>query len=136
MKFKKKAKVSTEIPTASMPDIVFMLLLFFMVSTVFRQSVGFPINLPTAMKIKKLEAKKNVAVIWVNAKGDISIDDNLVLVKDVAPIINKKLHDNKNLIISFKSDKNTRMGLVNDIQNQLRKAGALRMNYCAKYGST
>ena len=58
MKINKKSKVSTEIPTASMPDIVFMLLLFFMVSTVIRQSAGLPLDLPIAKRIEKLEAKK------------------------------------------------------------------------------
>ena len=57
MNIQKKSKVSTDIPTASMPDIVFMLLLFFMVSTVIRQSAGLPLDLPIAKRIEKLEAK-------------------------------------------------------------------------------
>ena len=134
MEFKKKAKVSTEIPTASMPDIVFMLLLFFMVSTVFRQSTGLPVDLPVAKKIVKLEAKKNVVNIWADAQGEISIDDNLVRVADIAKIMYKKRTENPMLITSFKFDRTVKMGLVTQIQQKLREVGALKVNYCAKFG--
>lgn len=135
MEFKKKSKVSTEIPTASMPDIVFMLLLFFMVSTVFRQSTGLPIDLPVARMIKKLEAKKNVTNIWADAQGTISIDDKLLdKVTDLYPIIYQKRIEIPKLVVSFKFDKNAKMGTVSDIQQELRKANALMVNYCAKFG--
>lgn len=135
MKFKKKSKVSTEIPTASMPDIVFMLLLFFMVTTVFRQFSGIPVDLPTAKKIKKLDAKKNVVNIWANKDGEISIDDKIVEVNAVDNVMYEKVVDNPNITTSLKIDRGTDMGLVTDIQEELRTAGAYRVNYCAKSGS-
>ena len=135
MEIKKKSKVSTEIPTASMPDIVFMLLLFFMVSTVFRQSTGIPVDLPVARMIKKLEAKKNVTNVWADAQGTISIDDKIINeVSDLYPIIYQKRVEIPKLVVSFKFDKDARMGLVSDIQQELRKADALMVNYCAKFG--
>ena len=135
MEFKKKSKVSTEIPTASMPDIVFMLLLFFMVSTVFRQSTGIPVDLPVARMIKKLDAKKNVTNIWADAQGNISIDDLIIdRVTDIRTIIYNKRVDIPKLVVSFKFDRFTNMGLVSDIQQELRKADALKVNYCAKFG--
>ncbi|RKY82622.1 biopolymer transporter ExbD [candidate division KSB1 bacterium] len=134
MEFKKKTKVSTEIPTASMPDIVFMLLLFFMVTTVFRQFSGLPVELPRAKRIEKLEAKKNVTNIYANVQGEISIDDKLVRVKDIALLMYQKRKANPKLIVSLKLDKNVKMGIVTDIQQQLREADALRVNYCSKYG--
>ena len=134
MEFKKKSKVSTEIPTASMPDIVFMLLLFFMVSTVFRQFTGLPIDLPIAKKIEKLEAKKNVTNIWASAQGDISIDDKLVDMKDIRSIMYDKRIENAHIIVSLKFDRSVNMGIVTDIHQELRKADALRVNYCAIYG--
>ncbi len=48
MKFEKKEKAAAEIPTASMPDIIFMLLIFFMVSAVFKEFRGLPVTLPSA----------------------------------------------------------------------------------------
>jgi biopolymer transport protein ExbD len=135
MEFKRKSKVGTEIPTASMPDIVFMLLLFFMVSTVFRTFTGLPVNLPVARMIKKLEAKKNVTNIWANAQGEISIDDKLIFrMSDIRRIIYQKRVENPKIVVSFKFDRFASMGVVTDIQQELREADALKVNYCAKYG--
>ncbi len=133
MEFRKKSKTSTEIPTSSMPDIVFMLLLFFMVSTVFRQSSGIPLDLPTAKKIEKLEAKTNVVNIWADGK-DVSIDDKLVRVVDLRSIVYGKYVANPKLIISLKIDRSVEMNLLTAIHSELREAGALKVNYCAKFG--
>jgi biopolymer transport protein ExbD len=134
MAIKKKVKVSTEIPTASMPDIVFMLLLFFMVSTVFRQFTGLPIDLPTAKKIVKLDAKKNVTNIWADAKGELSIDDKIVRIADVSKIIYKKRVENPRLVVSLKVDRSANMKVVTDVHEELREADALKVNYSAKFG--
>jgi len=134
MKFKKKSKVSQEIPTASMPDIVFMLLLFFMVSTVFRQYTGLKIDLPTAKRIIKLEAKKNVAHIWADMEGHISIEDKIVDVYQIDDIMYEKRVSNPKIVVSLKFDKNVQMSLVTDIHEALRSADALNVNYTAKYG--
>jgi biopolymer transport protein ExbD len=134
MKIKKKMKVSEEIPTASMPDIVFMLLLFFMVSTVFRQYTGLPIDLPTAKKIEKLEAKKNVTNIWANSQGELSIDDKIVRIADISKVIYKKRVENPRLVVSLKVDRSANMQVVTDVHEKLREADALKVNYSAKFG--
>lgn len=135
MKINRKSKISEEIPTASMPDIVFMLLLFFMVATVIRTSTGLPIDLPIAKRIEKLEAKKNVASLWANAQGEISIDDKIVQTKDIARIMYDKRIENPKLIVSLKFDRAASMGLVTDVHEKLREADALKVNYCAIFGS-
>lgn len=135
MEFKKKSKVSTEIPTASMPDIVFMLLLFFMVTTVFRQVVGIPVELPEAQRIMKLDAKNNVTNVYANAEGDISIDDKLVRTSEIRHIMYRKRVEQPRLVVSMKLDEAAKMRLVIDIQQELREADALVVNYCAKYGN-
>jgi biopolymer transport protein ExbD len=134
MKISRKSKLKTEIPTASMPDIVFMLLLFFMVSTVFRQYTGLPVNLPEAKKIIKLEAKKNVTSLYANQKGEIMIDDKFVTLGDIRHIMYDKRVENPRLIVSLKVDRNADMSLITDIHEELREADALKVNYCAKYG--
>ena len=136
MQFKKKSKVTTEIPTASLPDIVFMLLLFFMVTTVLRRSVGLPdIELPVAKKIQKLEAKKNVTHIYANSIGEISIDDKLIRTANIRKVMYKKRIENPRTIASLKVDRNAPMYVVTDIQQELREAGVLPINYTAVYGS-
>jgi biopolymer transport protein ExbD len=141
MEFKKKLRVTTDIPTASMPDIVFMLLLFFMVTTVFRQYSGLQIDLPKAQRIKKLEAKKNVVNIWANREGEVTIDDYEIQgdlisekMKEVENKMREKIAENPKLITSLKFDRITNMGLVSDIQQRLRVSNALKVNYCAKFG--
>lgn len=136
IKFKKKQKASAQIPTASMPDIVFMLLLFFMVSTVMKEYTGLPVNLPTAHKIEKLPGKRNVLHIWIDKDGRISIDDKLVELGAVKNIVYNKLVENPRIIVSMKIDKDSDMGAVMDVQQELRKANALRINYSAKYGES
>jgi len=134
MKISRKSKVKTEIPTASLPDIVFMLLLFFMVSTVFRQYTGLPVNLPEAQKIKKLEAKKNVTSLYANQKGEIMIDDKFVDLNRIRHIMYEKRVENPKIIVSLKVDRFSDMSLLTDIHEELREADALKVNYCAKYG--
>ena len=133
VKFEKKQTASTQIPTASMPDIVFMLLLFFMVSTVFKEFTGLPVELPSAHQIEKLPGKRNVSYIWIDKDGRISIDDKLVDVKQVANIMYQKRVANPRIVVSLKVDKDADMGVVMDVQQQLREADALKVNYSAKY---
>lgn len=137
MKFTRKSKVTTGIPTASLPDIVFLLLIFFMVTTVFKEFTGLQVKLPTAKQIEKLPGKRDVAYIWADAAGRISIDDKLVQISDIADIMYKKradrLHPLK--VVSMKIDAKVKMGLVTDIQEELRKADALNINYSAKAAS-
>lgn len=131
MKFeKKRAGTKQEIPTASMPDIVFMLLLFFMVTTTLREvDVLVQYKLPDAKAIEKIENKRLIQYIWVGKSGRIQINDSIVKLDDVEPIIYAKRQELPNVIVSLRIDKNTDMGLVTDIQQALRKATALRINY-------
>lgn len=129
---KKRASTKQEIPTSSMPDIIFMLLLFFMVTTTLREvEVYVDYSLPEAKAIEKIENKRLISYIWVGKDKRIQINDNLVELKDVQDIMYKKATELPNVIVSMRVDKNTDMGLVTDIQQELRKAHCLRLNYSA-----
>ena len=132
MKFNKKIKLDTEIPTASMPDIIFMLLIFFMVTTVLREYSGLPVNLPRAKRIEKLKSKRHTTHIWVSKEGLISIEDKLYPVEDVRHVMYEKRSSNPQIVVSLKSDEEARMGTVSGIHNELRKADALKLNYSTK----
>lgn len=133
MKFQKKiAKAKSEIPTTSMPDIVFMLLLFFMVTTTMREhDVKVQFTLPEASAIEKIENKRLVSYIWVGKDGRIQIDDNIVKIDQIQKIMYQKRVELPNIIVSLRIDKNSKMGVVTDIQQELRKAYCLRINYSA-----
>lgn len=129
MKFTRKTKLSSEIPTASMPDIIFMLLIFFMVTTVLREFSGLPVNLPKAVRIEKLKSKNHTAHIWVSKEGLISIEDKLFNTDDIRHIMYEKRAADPQLIVSLKADERSRMKLISSIHNELRKADALALNY-------
>ncbi|NLT51942.1 MAG: biopolymer transporter ExbD [Ignavibacteria bacterium] len=133
MKFeKKRATTKQEIPTASLPDIVFMLLLFFLVSSTLREvEVLVKFKLPEAKAIEKIENKRLVSYIWVGDDGRIQVDDNIVQVKDIQDIMYKKRENMPQVIVSLRVDRTSNMGVVTDIQQELRKAYCLRINYSA-----
>jgi len=133
MTFTKKQRASETIPTSSMPDIIFMLLIFFMVTTVFKEFRGLPILTPSARSTEKVEAKRNITYVWTDKNNRISIDDKIVPVNMVSGLIGEKYAANRRLIISLKIDKEVKMGMVSDIQEQLREAYALRINYSTRF---
>ncbi|HIB30035.1 MAG TPA: biopolymer transporter ExbD [Candidatus Marinimicrobia bacterium] len=132
MKFIRKTTLSSEIPTASMPDIIFMLLIFFMVTTVLREFSGLPIEIPKAKRIEKLKSKRHTSHIWISKEGLISIEDRLFNIENVRNIIYDKRVADPQIVISLKADESARMGLVSGIHNELRKADALKLNYSTK----
>jgi biopolymer transport protein ExbD len=133
MKFeKKRASTKQEIPTASMPDIIFMLLLFFMVTTTLRETqVLVNYTLPEAKAIEKIENKRLISYIWVGKDERIQINDSIVKMNEIQNIMYAKRQALPNVIVSLRIDKNIDMGFVTDIQQELRKAFCLRINYSA-----
>ena len=132
MKFSRKTKISSEIPTSSMPDIIFMLLIFFMVTTVLREYSGLPVNIPKAEKIEKLKGKRHTAHIWISKEGLVSINDRLFAVQDVAKIMYDKRVSDPQVIVSLKADEEAKMELISSIHEELREADALKLNYSTK----
>lgn len=129
MEFNRKAKVGSNIPTASMADISFLLLVFFMVTTVFVRYRGVPVTLPKAEKVEKLEMRRHVTSVWVTQDGQINIDDAMVPLDQVGPVIYAKLSTNPRLVISIKGDARSQFGRVSDLLQELRRVEALRVNF-------
>lgn len=129
MKFARKSRVGALVPTCSMADIAFLLMVFFMVSTVFVRYRGIPVILPEAERIEQLEMRRHVTGIWVGANGAINIDDRMVPLDQVGRIIHAKLTANPRLIISVKGDGRAEFGQISDVLQELRKVEALRVNF-------
>ena len=125
--------------TASLPDIVFMLLIFFMVSTVLReQNIQVRTQLPQAEALTKIDQKRLISKIHIGPlkKGEnegqtaIQIDDALIENRRaIRNIMYNKLQAQPKLIASLKVDQESEMEIVNEVQQELREAGALRINY-------
>ncbi|HBF87008.1 MAG TPA: biopolymer transporter ExbD [Bacteroidales bacterium] len=149
-KFKKKTgSGSQQLSTASLPDIVFMLLFFFMVTTVMRETELFVINkLPGATEIKKLEKKSLVSYIYVGAprpafqttygtEPKIQLNDQFAKVSDIKEYISQErdARDESEVPLmttSLKVDEKTKMGIVTEIKQELRQCNALKINYSAR----
>lgn len=133
MKFSKKlAQTQQTIPTSSLPDIIFMLLIFFMVTTVLREvDILVEYQLPEAIAVEKIDNKRLLSYIWVGRDERIQIDDSIVPVDAISNIAYGKRMNNPNIIMSLRVDRGSRMGIVSDIQQELRRADALRINYSA-----
>lgn len=136
MKFERKEESKPAIPTASLPDIIFMLLIFFMVSTVFKEFRGIPVALPTARRIEKLPGKRDVAYVYLDRRGTIMIDDRIVSMSDIHDIMYAKRADKEHplKVTSLKFDREIKMRNVNEVHEELKKADALNINYSAKSG--
>ncbi len=141
--FKKKSKAQPDIPTASLPDIIFMLLIFFMVTTVLRETtVQVRTILPQAEALTKIDQKRLVSYLWIGPKkisgtelGEtgVQIDDALIEnLTDVRAIMYRKLVEQPKLIVSLKVDQTSEMGVLMDVQQELREAGTLRVNFSTK----
>ncbi|RXP44475.1 biopolymer transporter ExbD [Lutibacter sp. HS1-25] len=148
-KFKKKKKGLPAISTASLPDIVFMLLFFFMVSTTMRETdllIKKP-NLPVANEVKKLEMKSLVSTIYVGKSKDariagdkIQVNDKIIDVKDVPSFILseqalRKEEEVKFMTTSIKADKEANVGTILDIKEQLRDINALKVSFSTTKGN-
>ena len=139
--FKRKSQAKQEIPTASMPDIVFMLLIFFMVTTVLREvTIKVQSRLPHAESVQKIEQKRLVSYVYagpIKTGSDagtvaIQIDDALVEMTTIRLIMYQKLIEQPRLIVSLRIDEIVEMGMVTDVQQELRQAGTYRINYSTK----
>jgi len=127
MRFHKGKEEPANIPTSSMADIAFLLILFFMVTTVFRAETGLKVILPKAEEGRKLPSK-GIAHIYVAKDGLISIDDNQYTKDQIAMVMARKIQVDPSVIVSLRIDKDAKYDVVGDIFDQLSEAKALRVS--------
>ncbi|MCE5249712.1 biopolymer transporter ExbD [bacterium] len=132
IRFKKRLKIEQDIPTGPMADISFLLIIFFMVTTVFVVYRGFPVDLPAAKRIDPLKSRRNVVSIWVGANGRTMVDEFTVNIEDIAGVVNGKLQENPRIIVQVKSDKDTPYRTISGVIEELKKANANRVSFIAK----
>ena len=131
MKLQRKTHTSRQISTSSMPDIIFMLLIFFMVTTVMREYEGLDIIMPRAKMIEKLESKRHTSYVWATKDGLVSVDDRIININDLSGLMYSKIVKDPKITVSLKADEKTTMKLITDIHSQLRTANALKLSYSA-----
>ena len=135
-----------KINTASLPDIVFMLLFFFMTTTVMREvELKIGVNVPEATQGKKLEKKSLASFIYIGiplqnlrstfgSEPKIQLNDSFKEVSDIRDFIVQEREqlnedDKSKMLVSLKIDRNTKMGIVVEVKQALRIANALKIMY-------
>jgi biopolymer transport protein ExbD len=127
---KRGVSPKTEIPTASMADISFLLFIFFVSTTIFRMEDGLPVTLPRAETV--VEQKRELVVrVWIDAAGRVSIQDKIVTAKDIEGIMKRLLDENPALVVAFNADQRTPSKAVAEVIEQLKKANAVRVTFTA-----
>lgn len=146
---KEKSGKQTSINTASLPDIIFMLLFFFMVTTTMRETTLFVrTQMPPATEVQKLERKSLVSFIYIGppiqyqifgTEPRIQLNDAFASVSDIAPFVAAEREARNEaerplITTSMKVDRETRMGIVTDVKQELRMSNALKINYSTTRG--
>ncbi|MEX0723526.1 MAG: biopolymer transporter ExbD [Gracilimonas sp.] len=140
---KKQAGTKQEVPTSAMPDVIFILLFFFMVTTVLREvTLQVRVNLTQAENIEKIEQKRLLSYIYIgperlsgNRLGEDKVQIDDAIVDDLGAIrtlMYDKLREQPKLIVSLRVDETSNFGLLTDVQEELKKASTFRINYSTR----
>ena len=139
-----------ELNTASLPDLIFTLLFFFMLVTHMRKTtVKVKYQVPQGTELTKLVKKSAISYIYIGtptdatgeALGDsmcVQLNDKIVDLKDIKGYLAKERQtmsatDRKQMSASVRADKNTPMGMINDIKQSLRESNVLKVNFAATF---
>ncbi|UCE08886.1 MAG: biopolymer transporter ExbD [bacterium] len=127
MVVEKKKERSSEIPTSSLADIAFLLLIFFLVTTTIDVDKGIGLVLPPKGEAKEV-SKKNITNLLINAEGKVMIDDQITDIPMIKNIIKEKITRNPNLIVSVKTDEKTKYRHYIQVLDQLKQANAKKIS--------
>ncbi len=118
---------SSEIPTASLADIAFLLLVFFLVTTTIDTDKGLSLALPPKGETKEVR-KKNIANILINAEGQVMLNEEPIEITMIRERARQMLRENPNLIFSVKTDRKTKYQVYIKVLDQLKQANAQRIS--------
>ncbi len=127
MLVEKKKSREQEIPMASLADIAFLLLIFFLVTTTIDVDRGIGLTLPAKGEETEVRSK-NITNILLNAQGEVAIDGEMVALHDIARVIREKIAENENLIVSVKTDRLTKYDVYVQALDELKVAKATRIS--------
>ena len=128
---RRQSRVAPEIPTASMADIAFLLIVFFLVTTTMNQDKGLSLHLPPVGETKEVR-EKNILNVWINARDQIAFFENEQLTPvpfaELKGSIEGRLQENENLIVSLKTERGATYRTFVDVLDELKLAGATKIS--------
>ena len=132
--FERKSKASSEVPSSSLADIAFLLLIFFMVTTVFQADRDRPIEWPEAAAAEKIDEKqKNIVMIWMERDGTVFMNDQPYPMEDVHTVVAPLYAASERaLVISIRGDREVPYRFMDQLQQELVAAGVVRVVFAAQ----
>jgi biopolymer transport protein ExbD len=132
--FQRKNKASSDIPSSSLADIAFLLLIFFMVTTVFQTDRDRPIEWPEAEAAEKIDEKqKNILNIWMQRDGTVFMNDQPFALEDVSQYVAPLYAASERaLVISIRGDREVPYRYIDVLQKELVEAGVVRVLFAAQ----
>jgi biopolymer transport protein ExbD len=128
MRFRDKEESQATIPTASMADIAFLLIIFFMVTTIFATEKGLQIVLPEPVEVKIKQ--ENITKVYVDGQGIVRLDGEIVEdVTDLKDLVKTKLAENESLVVAMKTERECPYGRMIAVFDQLKMAEAKRISF-------
>jgi biopolymer transport protein ExbD len=128
LQLRKKTQVEATIPTASMADIAFLLIIFFMTTTIFATEAGLTIVLPEKEGEVKVKSE-NILTILTNKDGVVRIGDEEVSIDRIQSVVEQKLAENDELVVSLKTARQCRYGRMIEVFDKVKLAGAERISF-------
>jgi biopolymer transport protein ExbD len=125
---KKKKRISQDIHAGAMSDIAFLLLIFFLVSTIFALEQGIPLVLPGKTSSNVKMKRKDILVVEAHANGAIVVDKNVVPLSSLRGLIERRVAETEKLVVVVESHPDSDYGLMVDILDELRLANARRIS--------
>ena len=133
MLVEKKKSRKSDIPMASLADIAFLLLIFFLVTTTIDVDRGIGLSLPA--KGEETEVRtKNITNLLINSQGEILLDNEIIAINEIARRIEQKIQENPNLIVSVKTDRETKYDVFVQVLDELKVANATRISIAEPEG--
>ncbi|HLE57766.1 MAG TPA: biopolymer transporter ExbD [Rhodothermia bacterium] len=128
--FKRKSKAASEIPSSSLADMAFLLLIFFMVSTTFRKEKKRDVTIPAAEATRKLDSpRKDVVHLFIERDGGVYINDVHYPIDQVHQVIGPMYAENQALVVVIRADEDVQYQWVDAVQKQLQQANAVRVTF-------
>ena len=120
--------IAAKVPTSSMADIAFLLLIFFMVTTIFKMEEGLPVTLPRAEAGDRVP-RQQISHIWVMSAQEITIEDHLITMVDIVPILAGKLSEDPTLVVGLNVDQRCSWEVAAEVIEMMKEAHALNANF-------
>lgn len=129
--FKRKSKASSDIPSSSLADMAFLLLIFFMVSTTFRKEQPRDVEIPEAAATQKLDTpRKHILHIYVERDGNIFVNDRIIPGESLGNYIRPLYEESqRRLVMVLRADREVPYSVINNVQEQLQNANATHLTF-------